>query len=106
MIPNEVCVFVANDNILKATVTILMEETLVYNFLSFTEHESDLVFTACINNMTFIKHSNEKLTRHPVIGNRPVQRGMVKESCPAIYVIFQRFTTLCKSSDISGVLRK
>ena len=35
MIPNEVCVFVANDNILKATVTILMEETLVDNFLLF-----------------------------------------------------------------------
>ena len=29
----EVCVFVANDNILKATVTILMEETLVDHFL-------------------------------------------------------------------------
>ena len=31
MIPNEVCVFVANDIILKATVTILMEKTLVDN---------------------------------------------------------------------------
>ena len=31
--PERVCVFVANDNILKATVTILMEETLVDNFL-------------------------------------------------------------------------
>ena len=29
----EVCTFVANDNILKATVTILMEETLVDNSL-------------------------------------------------------------------------
>ena len=33
MIPNKVCVFVADDNILKATVTIHMEETLVDNFL-------------------------------------------------------------------------
>ena len=33
MIKNEVCVFVANDNMLKAMVTILMEETLVDNFL-------------------------------------------------------------------------
>ena len=33
MIPNEVCVFLANDNIQKSTVTILMEETLVDNFL-------------------------------------------------------------------------
>ena len=33
VIQNEVCVFVANDNILKLTVTILMEETLVDNFL-------------------------------------------------------------------------
>ena len=33
VIPNEVCVFVANDNILKATVTIFIEETLVDNFL-------------------------------------------------------------------------
>ena len=31
--PNEVCVFVANDNILKSTVTILVEDTLVDNFL-------------------------------------------------------------------------
>ena len=35
MIPNEVCVFVANDNILKSTVTILVEETLVDNCLKF-----------------------------------------------------------------------
>ena len=33
VIPNEVCVFVANDNILKEKVTILKEETLVDNFL-------------------------------------------------------------------------
>ena len=33
MIPNEVCVFVdTNDKILKATVTILMEETLIICF--------------------------------------------------------------------------
>ena len=31
--PDEVCVFVANDNILKSTVTILVEETLVDNCL-------------------------------------------------------------------------
>ena len=30
---NKVCVFVANDNILKATVTILMEEARVDTFL-------------------------------------------------------------------------
>ena len=35
VIRNEVCVFVANDNILKSTVTILVEETLVDNFLLF-----------------------------------------------------------------------
>ena len=35
MIPNEVYVFVANDNILKASITVLMEETLVDNFLKF-----------------------------------------------------------------------
>ena len=35
MISNEVCVFVANDNILKSMVAILVEETLVDNFLSF-----------------------------------------------------------------------
>ena len=33
--PNEVCVFVANDNILKATVIILMGETLVSFILDF-----------------------------------------------------------------------
>ena len=33
VIPNEVCVFVANENILKSTVTILVEETLVDKFL-------------------------------------------------------------------------
>ena len=33
MIPNEICVFVANDNILKSKVTILVEETLVDNIL-------------------------------------------------------------------------
>ena len=30
---NKVCVFVANDNMLKVMVTILMEETLIDNFL-------------------------------------------------------------------------
>ena len=33
VIPNEVCVFVANDNKLKSTAAILVEETLVDNFL-------------------------------------------------------------------------
>ena len=35
MIPNEVCDFEVNDNILKSTVTILVEEILVDNFLLF-----------------------------------------------------------------------